>query len=474
MLVRLFEFVPSQRAWTLCGDAADGGQMPQARLSFVEDPVALGGGGGMRLVVADTTSGKVLTDHAVTADARLEPSVSGEQAWVFLVHNDAVTSPIPSHLREGSSGDRVFAVHFTSAGEAARFAEQHGAACVLASESLAAASGVGADARAGTGAGASSGCEIPRTLQGAAAWLRQRSPNQDTFAVSNAGSGRTASAAAVYAVFDGHGPHGSRVAESLQRRVVGDARSSCCEQHAACVGPALRSLLEAAQRRVEHEFGSALGESGASALIAITRGATLTVAHTGACRLLLVSAADGGGVASPSVTSLTAAHSPADAAERRRIEASGGVVAAMDPVNTAAHPRRAVQLGEVLGAEGSATAARVWCRGVSGPGLPLSRSIGDLTAHRRCGVVATPGITQRTLADSDRFLVLLSAGECGALLLLWAGAFSLSLSLSLSLIRATFNPPPPLLCRRRPNAIRPRGGDERNKSSRRVAHDATA
>ena len=327
--IRLFEFVPTQRAWTLCGTVGEG-IVPKAHLDFVRDAAT----SQTRLVVIEEDSGASLTDHIVTADARLEPSVSGEQAWVFLVHNDAVPSPIPSHLREGSSGDRVFAVHFASASDAARFAKQHRAACLLAgmSGSPAAAPDAGRAVTCSIGAGATHGCEVPTAVLQAvegSAWLAERSANQDAFAIGN---GVTLGRSAVFAIFDGHGPHGARVAESLQRRIVGDVRSTCSEEEAdERVSAALRALVEAAQQRLEHEFGSALAESGCSALIVVATGATLTVAHTGGCQLLLVAGGRGTADAlryssyssTPSATALTASHSPAHPSERRRIEAAG-------------------------------------------------------------------------------------------------------------------------------------------------------
>lgn len=84
-------------------------------------------------------------------------------------------------------------------------------------------------------------------------------------------------------------------------------------------------------------------------------------------------------------------HVPQRPAERARIEAAGGVV------------RR----GEVPGG-GEQGPWRVYCA-EGGPGLAMSRSIGDCAAHG-VGVAHAPDITQREICREDRVLLLATDG----------------------------------------------------------------
>ena len=53
--------------------------------------------------------------------------------------------------------------------------------------------------------------------------------------------------------------------------------------------------------------------------------------------------------------------------------------------------------------------ARVWLAGEKGPGLAMSRSIGDYTAHT-VGVIPDPVVTVQTLEPEDQIIVIASDG----------------------------------------------------------------
>jgi hypothetical protein len=48
---------------------------------------------------------------------------------------------------------------------------------------------------------------------------------------------------------------------------------------------------------------------------------------------------------------------------------------------------------------------RVYRKGENYPGLPISRSFGDIAAHR-LGVTTTPDVHNHTLTSEDRYLLL--------------------------------------------------------------------
>lgn len=88
---------------------------------------------------------------------------------------------------------------------------------------------------------------------------------------------------------------------------------------------------------------------------------------------------------------LTRDHTPSLPEEKRRILASGGRVFALRYED---------------GVEGP---ERVWIRGRNLPGLAMSRSLCDVVAHS-VGVSSMPEITEHTLTEDDRVLIIASDG----------------------------------------------------------------
>ena len=191
---------------------------------------------------------------------------------------------------------------------------------------------------------------------------------------------------ALFGVFDGHGVHGHLVAQQAAAQLPklvqtelgrqADAREALIvahlEQHRACT-----AALDCSQ-------------SGATAV-------TCRLAVDPQMSHLVCQAAwavvgsvrpDGTLVA----VELTTAHTPELLAERMRVEASGGVVAAM----------RLGELGEV-------GPLRVWSSAQVAPGLSMTRSLGD-TNGAAVGVIAEAEVVERVLGPEDALLVLATDG----------------------------------------------------------------
>jgi serine/threonine protein phosphatase PrpC len=93
--------------------------------------------------------------------------------------------------------------------------------------------------------------------------------------------------------------------------------------------------------------------------------------------------------------SITTSHRPVLTEERERVEAAGGVV----------EPQRNRD-----GSSGSGP-IRIWLKDVRTPGLMVSRSLGDVVAHKKLGVIADPWVlTQAYDVTIDMNLIVASDG----------------------------------------------------------------
>ncbi|KAL1500498.1 hypothetical protein AB1Y20_013155 [Prymnesium parvum] len=167
---------------------------------------------------------------------------------------------------------------------------------------------------------------------------------------------------ALFAVFDGHGASGDRVAAYAAEQLP-----SLLLSHAALHADAQLALRESLAR-LDAALGAApfdADESGCTALVCLLRAESLLVAHAGDSRAVL------GG--RRGARRLTADHTPDVASEAARIEACGGV--------------------------GGALAG----------GLSMSRCLGD-HAMRPAGVIAEAEVCELRLAAEDEWLLLGSDG----------------------------------------------------------------
>eukprot|EP00437_Effrenium_voratum_P000794 CAMPEP_0181432056 /NCGR_PEP_ID=MMETSP1110-20121109/18570_1 /TAXON_ID=174948 /ORGANISM="Symbiodinium sp., Strain CCMP421" /LENGTH=511 /DNA_ID=CAMNT_0023555447 /DNA_START=102 /DNA_END=1637 /DNA_ORIENTATION=- len=212
--------------------------------------------------------------------------------------------------------------------------------------------------------------------------LKPGSPNQDAWSVL-----RVEHEFSIYTVSDGHGPHGHDVAnfvkETLPRMLVADPRMS---------SPGMKGLFVEEFRRLHMLIDSADAYSKMNARWSGTTATTCFHNHrTGS--LLLGHVGDSSVVIGRlegkelKATQLTRDHKPQLLDERSRIEAAGGTI------DFDGH-----------------SDYRIYNKDGYGAGLNMTRSLGDLEAHRESGLIADPEVLEYQVGPSDQFLVMCSDG----------------------------------------------------------------
>ena len=175
-------------------------------------------------------------------------------------------------------------------------------------------------------------------------------------------------------VFDGH--RGHEAAEFASREMEAEVGAALGAREGVCAGDALRTAFLAVDRRFRASSTGTLGGKrfpGTTALVALVLGDRLHVANAGDCRALL-------GSRGGATRALSTDHCTANVAERRRVEAAGGLV--VHRVDTWRVGRAALQ---------------------------CTRSIGDADVKAE-GVIAEPEVTECRLGPEDEFLVVASDG----------------------------------------------------------------
>ena len=208
--------------------------------------------------------------------------------------------------------------------------------------------------------------------------------------------------AAMFLVVDGHGTHGHAVADAVVSGLAERAGACSWDRAEEEVTAQLVAAFEGTQEALkemrlpsEPELNPAFS-SGVCAVCLVVRAGRLSVAHAGDCRAVLgaESHPSGGLDASVAFEAVELTEDHAIEAEAARLAAAGAMVrgARYEPYY---EPARAY-----------ADLARPW----EGPGLAMSRSLGDLDADA-IGIVATPTVSHRRLdLSTDRFVVLASDG----------------------------------------------------------------
>ena len=207
--------------------------------------------------------------------------------------------------------------------------------------------------------------------------------------------------AAMFLVVDGHGTHGHEVADAVVQGLA--ERAGTCSWGGADeeVTSQLIGAFEGTQEALKElrlpsdpELNPAVS-SGVCAVCLVLRAGRLSLAHAGDCRAVLGSEshASGGHDASVAFDAIELTEDHAAEAEAERLAAAGAMVrvARHEPYY---EPARVY-----------ADLERPW----QGPGLAMSRSLGDLDADD-IGVVATPTVSHRRVEATDRFVVLASDG----------------------------------------------------------------
>ena len=239
--------------------------------------------------------------------------------------------------------------------------------------------------------------------------------NQDCAGVAYPVGGRAD--AALFCVYDGHGEHGHVVSRAALNgthsalengplsELLAEAPPEALAQAFTLVQSQLSDEVQRGDSEGDAKAAQAGGgdgpaaapaidarESGACALACYLRRDTLWVANAGDCRAVLGTTREG----ALSAVSLSTDHKPDAPAEQRRIEAHGGAV----------RPARGEGTDDYMPARLFQDLQRPWL----GPGLAMSRAIGDLNAER-CGLVATPEVIEHRVDTAhDDYLIIASDG----------------------------------------------------------------
>jgi len=202
--------------------------------------------------------------------------------------------------------------------------------------------------------------------------------------------------AALFCVFDGHGPDGRAVAfeamHSICHHVLDPAAGGISERE-----DAKRTIVRAFEQTQLHlrallanpALGVDASESGACATVALLCGRELTVASVGDCRTVLASRR-----VDLVSERLSCDHTVELPVERRRIEAAGGCIRTHDADGDAVPPRCYISQDEP------------WL----GPGRRISRAFGDVNAELDGLLIAEPDVFTQYLGGEDEFLIMASDG----------------------------------------------------------------
>mmetsp|Transcript_59894 Transcript_59894/g.129878 ORF Transcript_59894/g.129878 Transcript_59894/m.129878 type:complete len:377 (-) Transcript_59894:124-1254(-) len=212
---------------------------------------------------------------------------------------------------------------------------------------------------------------------------KNEGPNQDSWFAM-----RVEDEFSLYAVFDGHGQKGHDISDYvkdfLPKLILRDPRfESRTDMPDVC-----RSAFVTMQRLVSiahksKRVDAVLSGTTASLAIHCLRENKLHLAHVADSTVVLGHVQDG----KPEASYLTRDHRPDLEDERTRIEDAGGCVVFDGYANH-----------------------RIFDQGLKIPGLNMSRCIGDLMAHKECGVSCVPEVLVHELAPQDKVLLVCSDG----------------------------------------------------------------
>lgn len=201
-------------------------------------------------------------------------------------------------------------------------------------------------------------------------------PNQDRMSVFECDKTRTF----VCCVCDGHGPDGHKVSDFFKRRLqptLLSLKSWPLDVEEAATSAISR--LEGELLRDQRAMGIQTQMSGTTFTMAIVRGDQMTLVNIGDSTVSAVLDVQGSAGPASEVVQLTKDHKPDDPEEQLRVEHAGGCV------------------GPLEGPYGGGP-SRVWRKEKDGPGLAMSRSLGDSGAHS-CGVISVPDVHTVSLSE---------------------------------------------------------------------------
>jgi len=205
------------------------------------------------------------------------------------------------------------------------------------------------------------------------------SSNQDNFSMTVFGEWT------VYTVMDGHGPNGHLVsARTVQSLPYHLTRSEFFPND---MEKALRQAFEMTSKNLsEHAVHENfdIQASGTTCVVGVKSADQLWTAWIGDSRLVL------GSLTNPGVRFTTKDHKPEDAAERQRIEESGGEC-------------------RTYRYDDDWTITRVFVKGQDFPGLCMTRSFGDESV-KKCGVTYEPSVEGPMSIGKDDYMILATDG----------------------------------------------------------------
>ena len=197
----------------------------------------------------------------------------------------------------------------------------------------------------------------------------------------------------IFGIFDGHGPNGDLVSQSVVKyltkfyttnpklRIAEDSTGAYITLHRDNFDIIKKSLQRAEKELSSNKIDASL--SGSTSCIIFQLGHKLVISNVGDSRAILVK--------NNEVIPLSIDQKPSDEAEKKRIEKCGGEV------------KQLIEKGKPTGP------FRVFKKGMDFPGIAMSRSVGD-TYSTTLGVVCEPDIKEAEIDDNAQFIVIASDG----------------------------------------------------------------
>ena len=197
----------------------------------------------------------------------------------------------------------------------------------------------------------------------------------------------------IFGIFDGHGPNGHLVSQSVVKylskfyttnpklRIASDSTAVYVTLHRDNFDLIKKSLQRAEKELSSNKIDASL--SGSTSCMLFQLGNKLIISNVGDSRAILVK--------NNEVINLSIDQKPTDEGEKKRIERYGGEV------------RQIIENGKPVGP------FRVYKKGMDFPGIAMSRSIGD-TYSTALGVVCEPDIKEVEIAENTQFIIIASDG----------------------------------------------------------------
>mmetsp|Transcript_98461 Transcript_98461/g.301208 ORF Transcript_98461/g.301208 Transcript_98461/m.301208 type:complete len:411 (-) Transcript_98461:91-1323(-) len=209
-------------------------------------------------------------------------------------------------------------------------------------------------------------------------------PNQDSWCVHRVPQGVTA-----YGVFDGHGEKGHLISDYVKQvlpRSVVQSVQSCEPSDADAQVGKVQACFQQVQKSLYAKPHLAVQQSGTTATLVLhdRENSRLLVSHVGDSTAVVVKSKVGTAHEMEGIA-LTRDHKLTLPDEKERIERHGRIM--FDGYCHRVNKKHGV-----------------------GPGLNMSRSLGDGVAHRLCGVSDEPEVTQYKLSSQDQALLVCSDG----------------------------------------------------------------